>query len=305
MKYVYLLAGDPNELALAQAEAEALAGGQPIEPRIFAADTLVDIARTGYINAGMELIASGRTVAEVCERVRPLGIAADRFGIEVMRVPRGLDVSRHETGDAFGKVIEGKPDLTNPLVKFIVFATATGVWFGRTIDFARHDWERFVKKPHDFSSALPVRNARAICNLVIRGGERIIDPCCGTGTILIQAATLGARITGYDINPKMVASANANLEHFGLPRVASQGDAAELAGEYDLLITNIPYGNMSEITPEKAERLLANILRLAPRGVIVAGDDLTAQIQSHGVQVTRRIELRKLKLIRQVFEFSC
>jgi 2-polyprenyl-3-methyl-5-hydroxy-6-metoxy-1,4-benzoquinol methylase len=37
--------------------------------------------------------------------------------------------------------------------------------------------------------------------------KNILEPACGTGRFLISLAKYGYRVTGYDINPKMIAYA--------------------------------------------------------------------------------------------------
>jgi len=140
--------------------------------------------------------------------------------------------------------------------------------------------------------------------LFVRGGESVVDPCCGSGTLLIHAAALGARVTGFDINKKMVGSTNKNLTHFGFEPCASVADAAEVAGSYDLALANIPYGNMSAASAEQVRRMLANIVQLAPRGVIIAADDASGEIQAAGGRITQHIRLYKFSMTRHIFVYG-
>ncbi len=303
MKYIYLLVGDENERELAFAEAIAVSGGRPCAAKLVEADRFVNIERTAYIAAGLELLAHGKDLDEARRSLAGLTITADGFGIDIHRVPRGLPVGRRDAANAFAQVINGRPNLDQPRERFLGILTPEGVWFGRALPSAEPEWRRFVKKPCDFSSALPARNARAVCNLLVRGGESVVDPCCGTGSLLIHAAALGARVTGFDINRKMAGATNTNLLHFGFPKAATQADAAEVSGDYDLLITNIPYGNMSAVSPEKAMSIVTNIVRLAPRGAVVAGDDISGQIRAAGVNV-KTITLHKFSMTRYVFVYE-
>ena len=313
MKYIYLLSGGQNERDLAVAEAVALSGGRRCADKLIESDTLVDIPRTAYIAAGIQLLAHGQTVDDACRQLAALHIASDRFGLEVIRVPRHLPVGRRESANAFALAIEGRPDLDHPAERFTALLTPEGVWFGRTLESAPPDWLRFKHKPFDFSSALPAQNARALCNLLIRVARpswpcpenpRVIDPCCGSGTLLLHAAALGAHITGHDINPKMVGATNKNLEHFGSPPAASLADAAEIRGAYDFVLTNIPYGNMSAVTAAAARRIIANLVRLAPRGLIVAAHDITPDLTASGATVRQLIQLPKFSVLRLIFLYE-
>jgi len=83
------------------------------------------------------------------------------------------------------------------------------------------------------------------------GTERLLDPFCGSGTILVEAADLlpGTELWGSDWSERAVAGARTNLEGAGLrDRFRLQGgDARALAELYptascDALVTNPPYG---------------------------------------------------------------
>jgi modification methylase len=81
----------------------------------------------------------------------------------------------------------------------------------------------------------------------------VVDPMCGIGTTLVEAATLGRRAVGVELEPRWAGLARANLAH-ALPADQAAlaqvrvGDArrlpallADLAGRVDLLVTSPPY----------------------------------------------------------------
>ena len=299
-----MLSGDEHEHELALAEALALSGGKPCAGKLVRAERPIDIARAGYVLCGIELLASGADIAETCEKLRDTGLASDGFAIEVRRIPRGLKLHRREIANALALAVDGRPNLDDPLERFLTFVTADGLWFGRTLEAGEPDWRRLAHKPHDFSSALPAQAARAICNLFVRGGERVVDPCCGSGTLLIQAASLGANVTGYDISKKMMWATNKNLAHFGFAPAASVGDAAEVEGEFDVLLANVPYGRMAPTSAEKLARMVTNIAKLAPQGAIVAVCDLSEAIQASGGVVREVLRLAKFSVTRRIFIYE-
>jgi DNA modification methylase len=84
-------------------------------------------------------------------------------------------------------------------------------------------------------------------------GGLVADPMCGIGTTLVEAAALGRRAVGVELEPRWAQLARANLTH-ALPlekaRLAEvrQGDArhvaallADVAGQVDLVVTSPPY----------------------------------------------------------------
>lgn len=50
----------------------------------------------------------------------------------------------------------------------------------------------------------------------IAAGERIVDICTGTGEMAIRLAEAGARVTGIDVTPEMLASATAKQATHGI-----------------------------------------------------------------------------------------
>lgn len=77
------------------------------------------------------------------------------------------------------------------------------------------DW----KAEYDFLLACFERYAR--CEV-----QRIFEPACGTGRLLIKLANAGYEISGNDLNPKAVAYCNQRLKRAGYPESVSIGDMA-------------------------------------------------------------------------------
>jgi SAM-dependent methyltransferase len=84
-------------------------------------------------------------------------------------------------------------------------------------------------------------------------GGLVVDPMCGIGTTLVEAAALGRRAVGVELEPRWAELARANLG-FALPDQQARrgqvrlGDArhltrvlADLAGTVDLVATSPPY----------------------------------------------------------------
>ncbi|WP_448005236.1 methyltransferase domain-containing protein [Agromyces bauzanensis] len=80
----------------------------------------------------------------------------------------------------------------------------------------------------------------------LRPGQRVLDPCCGAGTVLIEAAYLepACAYLGSDHDADAVRLANRNAD--GHPDIAWRvGDAAtlpETSGSVDRIISNPPWG---------------------------------------------------------------
>jgi len=59
--------------------------------------------------------------------------------------------------------------------------------------------QRFKKRPLNFAAALdPPLAAVALSMLSVGPSDTLLDPCCGTGTVLVGAIERGARAVGFD-----------------------------------------------------------------------------------------------------------
>jgi tRNA (guanine6-N2)-methyltransferase len=104
----------------------------------------------------------------------------------------------------------------------------------------------------------------------------VLDPCCGSGTILIEAALQGARACGGDLNPAAVAAAQANVAAAGVIVPIFHWDATSLPqanASVDRVITNLPWGRQVPVETELPvlyQRLFMQMRRvLAPSGRLV------------------------------------
>lgn len=76
--------------------------------------------------------------------------------------------------------------------------------------------------------------------------DRILDPCCGTGTILIERQLLKPAIcVGVDINPKYLDMAKENMKAAGVEIELKHGDITTKKfpnNYFTKIISNLPYG---------------------------------------------------------------
>ena len=153
--------------------------------------------------------------------------------------------------------------------------------------------------------------ARALVNLAGAGpGKTVLDPMCGTGGILIEAAAVGASVLGSDAQPKMVRGAARNLASeipdtdWGVVRA----DATRLPlpdDAVDAAVFDTPYGRQSTIQGEGPTQLVAAALaearRVAGRAVVVGDRDLTEIAEDAGWSLNGRFERRVHRsLVRHV-----
>lgn len=115
-----------------------------------------------------------------------------------------------------------------------------------------------------------------------RPGELVVDPCCGAGTLLIEAGRVQphARLHGFDLDPGALAAARANAgPEAGI--VLRRADAARLPlpdGSVDVVVCNPPWGGQVApggglaAAPGRWWAEVARVLRPEGRAVVLVPD---------------------------------
>ena len=106
-------------------------------------------------------------------------------------------------------------------------------------------------------------------------GERLLDPCCGCGTIPLEAAeAFGAIASGVDKSAAVVKGAIANAAAGGLdglcdfqPGNARSLDAMFPPSTFDLVCTNAPWGLQTAVD-KKSRSSEGNLLEKIYSGLV-------------------------------------
>jgi ubiquinone/menaquinone biosynthesis C-methylase UbiE len=128
----------------------------------------------------------------------------------------------------------------------------------------REGWTHFV--PLQAVTTAPA--VRLVKHARIRPGSRVLDVACGTGVVSVTAARIGARVTGLDLTPELLAVARENAQRAGLEVDFHQGDVESLPFDndaFDVVVSQ--YGHMFAPRPDKA---IAEMLRVLKPGGTVA-----------------------------------
>lgn len=300
-KYLYLLAIPSQLTELASAESAALTGAIPDEYGITVSDRCVDVRRGAYLKSCTEVLFETGNVAELLSDIQSADLHADGFRVSVVKKPRSLNINSMVLAHQIGSIIGGKPNLSSPRVIFLTVITPEKIWFGQLLSESDGTWVAHDQRPHVTSSSLPARLAQALVNLVASPGDRLLDPCCGTGTIVMSAAHCGVQATGYDINPRMVGATTKNLDHYGLTAEVKLGDARTIQQRFDVVATDLPYGISLVKDTAAAKEILTNLRGCAPKFGFIDIRDLSQPLTDLGYRVETIIPVPKLRLVRRIF----
>lgn len=124
-------------------------------------------------------------------------------------------------------------------------------------------WARFAPLEAHTTTVAP----RLVKHAGVRAGHRVLDVACGTGVVAITAARLGARVTGLDLTPELLARARENAAIAGVEVAWHEGDVEQLPfGDADFDVVLSQFGHMFAPRPAVA---VAEMLRvLKPGGTI-------------------------------------
>ena len=163
---------------------------------------------------------------------------------------------------------------------------------------ARSLSKRPYKQEHVPGSLKPAVAAALLRLANMREDTRVLDPCCGAGTILIEAKSYAAIARGGDIAQHAVTAARLNAAQAGVDVDIQQWDARALPildNSIDRVISNLPWGR-AVITdgslPTLYENICAEIERvLVPGGRTVLLTNLPDLVQFKRLECYHQIEI--------------
>ncbi len=279
-----------NELV--PVECENLTGGRPDADGLAPCRTLEYISRAAYVRAGVRVIAHAQSLDALTGEIAQEQFEAQDFRIELVRFTEEVEADHKKTIVAVANAIRAFPNLEHPRHRFMLAIAESGFWFGEIEAEADHSYTRHDDKPWRTSSSLPSRLSRALVNLVAPPAQSILDPLCGTGSILLEAKSIGLAACGNDWNPRMVGMTRKNLASFGYTANVTLGDALSYNSPAEAVVTDLPYGKFLHKDEKKLRPILEHCARLAPIGVFAAGEDITEWLEGAGY---REVEVYQIQ----------
>jgi len=115
-------------------------------------------------------------------------------------------------------VIKTNKLLSTRGLDLLLLKSGDKLWLGETLavqPFDQFSERDFGRPGHDaYSGMLPPKLAKMMVNLAgLKKNKTLLDPFCGSGTILTEAAVMGyGELLGSDVSPKAVEDTKKNLE---------------------------------------------------------------------------------------------
>ena len=114
------------------------------------------------------------------------------------------------------------------------------------------------ERPFFSPISLHPKYARALINLTgVKRGGTVLDPFCGTGGIVIEAAEMGMKAVASDFDEEMVIGCQENMEFYGLDlhdfEVLDIGSIGDRFSGIDAVCTDPPYGRSTKTGGENID----------------------------------------------------
>jgi DNA modification methylase len=96
-------------------------------------------------------------------------------------------------------------------------------------DYAGEATKRLTHGLHPYPAMMIPQVAARLIDRLSRPGDRILDPFCGSGSVLVEAIAAGRQAVGVDLNPLAVVIARAKTTPIAPATLAAALDAIEAA----------------------------------------------------------------------------
>ncbi|MEM2947014.1 MAG: DNA methyltransferase [Candidatus Bathyarchaeia archaeon] len=236
---------------------------------------------------GYEIFTCKAEISEAVKALRSTNIgefleSGESFAVRIRHVKsharevNGMILER-KLGEIILNAAENvQVNLQNPQKTFTGILTDDKLIFGlKLADLPPKPFmdRRPKKKPFFHPSAMPPKLARCMVNLAKpKADELVFDPFCGTGSILIEAALIGCRVLGVDIQKRMIKGSRKNFAYFGIePEGLIVADAKNPPVKIvNAVVADPPYGRSATTFRRTSRQIIEDCLK-AVHGMLSAG----------------------------------
>jgi tRNA G10 N-methylase Trm11 len=305
-QFIYTYAFREDERSLCNLEMRSLFGTDTPN-YIIKSTTKIEPSRSPFMKERIDVMYEGEELSDILEQVEQIDLSEATFKVIFVKINDLDEAKKIEYWDRraierdIGMRIDGEADVHHPERIFGV-VTLGGRWYFGTYMESEAIWLHHVKKPRSYSTSLSTRVARAVANIAVPDpeGVRAIDPCCGIGTVLVEALSMDIDIVGRDINPLVVIGSRENIAHFGFEGEVTVGPIADVTTNYDVAIIDMPYNLFTHATPEDQLSIIRHAHRFTKKLVVVTIETIDHMLEEVGFEITDRCIAKKGKFERQI-----
>ena len=300
--YLYTINYTADEASLCRMEMKCLFRKVPKMKHFFSYH-YVDPSRSPFIKQCISVLYTGISTDDITCKITNDNLLYEKYKVcyfdhdnETIgfREKRKIEYS-------IGFNILGEAEMDHPEV-LLGIINLNGRWILGEAKLNSSIWKSHIKKPYSYSNALSSRVSRALVNIAVCNNLKckVVDPCSGIGTVVIEALSMGIDIKGYEINPLIAENSKINLNFLGYEDVITAGNMHLITDKFDVAIVDLPYGLFSSSTLKEQVDIMKTSRRIAKIMIIITFENMDQHILSSGFHILDRCHVSKGKFKRYI-----
>lgn len=293
--YFYTINFALDEESLCKMEMKSLFNKIPCKKHFFSYHH-INPSRSPFIKECISIMYTGNTLEDIIRQITADNLSFEKFKVSYLNYgDESLHLDeRRNIEYLIGMKINGEAEMRCPELLLGIIKVHDKWIFGK-YEMNESKYHLRNRKPYSYSNALSVKVSRALVNIAVSNNLKckVVDPCCGIGTVLVEALSQGINIKGYEINPMIAENAKKNLQYFGYENIITTGDMHTISDKFDVAIVDLPYGLFSPTTLKEQIDIMKSARRISNRLVILTFEDMDKHILSSGFSIVDRCDISK------------
>lgn len=265
------------------------------QEKFFFSEKNIDINRSPFVKSCIDIKVVKDSLEEIVSFIKENKVSYNDFKVKYFDTDDSMEFNeKHRVEGIVGYVVQGEACVRHPEI-ILALTRVNNKWIFGEYKKSNSIWRIHKERPYQYSNALPTNISRAIVNIATGENNylRLVDPCCGAGTVVMEGLSMEVNIEGFDINPKIVENAKENLRFFNYPDVIEIKDICEIDEHFDVAIIDIPYGLLSITTRELQKSIIKNGRRIADKMILVSLDTMEEDLKEAEFKIIDRCEVFK------------
>ncbi len=294
--YIYTFIYNDTERELCKLESRYIFNKEEKNKLLFS-DIKAEPSSSAFIKKRLDIILFSDDYSTLINKIKKECICVDGFKVEYLV----LDGDKTEYAERLRKLkdigysIEGNPDYYKPTITYAL-SYYEGVWYFGVLVKNNFAWHKHKQKPYSYSNSININIAKALVNIAANADKekKLLDACCGVGTIMLEACFAGNNIEGCDINWKVCRQARENLSHFNYTSNVYRSDIKDINNRYDAAIIDLPYNLFSCADDDTVLHIIESTAEITDRLVIVSTSDIANLISNVGLRLLDYCSVSKI-----------
>lgn len=301
-QFLYIINYPKYEESLAKMELKYIFG-EEINNKYYFSEFYIPPSRSSCVKGCLPIKYSANKLENIVDQISKDHLSFHKFKVKYIKHEADIITyeERLEAVKTIAYAVDGDVSIHDPEI-VLGITHIENQWYFGLYERNNLEWQGREQKPYFYSNALGVRTARALVNIAVSSNEvcRLVDPCCGIGTVVMEALSLNIDIKGYEINPLIGENAKKNLDFFGFKDVITIGNMHDIEEHFDAAVVDLPYGLFNPTTLEEQTAIMRTARRIADRAVIITFEDMDQHIVESGFKIIDRCHVSKGKFVRYI-----